>query len=247
MSILNNEFGDRMKLYENIEARRRFVPLLPIIVRLDGKCFSSWTRGLKRPYDPRMIELMTLVTKKLVKETNAVIGYTQSDEISLILYSDDIIRPVYFDGRISKIISVLSSVATYWFNQLKMDVELDENITAKPAFFDCRAWTVPNLTEAVNSILWRELDATRNSVNSAARSVYSHDELHGATKAEVMDMLMDKGINWNDYPSSFKRGVYVQKRNVLGNSNEITVLDLPPLNTIENRVDVIFKKQDIAC
>lgn len=236
---MTDQFGDRMKRYEAIEANREFTPLLPIMVRLDGKCFSKWTKGLTKPYDERMIQLMTDVTTELVRESNAIIGYTQSDEISLVLYSDDIIRPIYFNGRITKIVSVLSSVATYWFNRLVQEMDFPEHQRQSPGLFDCRAWTVPSRTEAVNSILWRETDAVRNSINSAARTVFSHKELTGVKKAEIMDRLMEHGINWNDYPAAFKRGTYIQKR--LG---EYVTLDMPPMNRVLNRVGVFFEQQD---
>lgn len=237
----HDEFGNRMKQFEAIEARRLFLPTLPVVVRLDGKCFSFWTRGLNVPYDTRMIDIMRNVTMKLVEETNALIGYTQSDEITLLLYSDDITKPIYFGGRISKIISVLSSVATYWFNHLVQQMDFPQRQRITPAYFDCRAWAVPSRTEAVNSLLWREFDATRNSIYSAARTFYSHEQLHKCKKPQLMDLLMEHGVNWNDYPSEFKRGIYIQKR--LGT---ISQLDLPPMNIVANRVQVVFDKHDPA-
>ena len=105
-------FGDRMKLYERMEAGRRFMPRLPICVRLDGKGFSKWTRGLARPYDPRLSALMEHVATRLVEETQAVIGYTQSDEISLVFYTADPKAQVFFDGRIQKMTSVLAAMTT---------------------------------------------------------------------------------------------------------------------------------------
>lgn len=233
--------GDRMKIYEGVESARKFISMLPIMIRLDGKCFSNWTRNLHKPYDLRMISLMTEVTKKLVAETNAVIGYTQSDEISLVLYSDDYTKQVYFDGKIQKIVSVTASIATYWFNTLATRF-FDEDNTNNPAYFDSRAWTLPNKLEVVNCILWREMDATRNSINGAAQSLYSHSELHGVTVAECMDMLIEKGINWNDYPTCFKRGVYIKRKKGTGpeNRGSINVLDIPPMISIDNKVGVIF-------
>ena len=252
-------FGNRMKEYEGIEADRKFIPTLPIIVRLDGRCFSRLTKDLDRPYDSNMSELMTNVTINLVKETEAIIGYTQSDEISLILYSDSIEHPVYFNGRISKIISVISSVATYWFNELKHDKDFPDSFFELPGLFDCRAWTVPNRTEAVNAVLWREMDATKNSVSAAARVYYTHRELHGVKREGLMDMLMAKGINWNDYPAYFKRGTYIQKRATpvdravpgltvsdqsIATRGVVNTLPMPPLTTVVNRTGVFFEKQE---
>lgn len=255
-------FGDRMKEYESKEASRKFIPLLPIIVRLDGKNFSKWTKGLVRPYDIRLSNIMANVTRKLVKETNALVGYTQSDEISLILYSDNYKSQVYFDGRIMKINSSLASIASVTFNGL-----VEDNIPERSnfsAYFDCRCWQVPNSEEAVNSILWREIDATKNSVSMAARHYYSHNDILDKGRADMMDMLMEKGVNWNDYPAFFKRGVFIQRKKIkrkftceeikkLPEKHEARInpdleiertdfvmLDMPPFAKVINRVGVIF-------
>jgi tRNA(His) 5'-end guanylyltransferase len=159
----NDEFGNRMKEYEGQEAQRRFLPLLPICVRIDGKNFSNWTRNLERPYDARLSDVMIGVTRALMEESNAVLGYTQSDEISLILYSDRYQSQVYFDGKIQKLVSVLASMATGYFNEFAK-AQFKEGYPGL-ANFDCRAWTVPNQEEAANAILWREKDATKNSIS----------------------------------------------------------------------------------
>lgn len=95
-------FGDRMKMYEGIEAGRSFIPLMPVCIRLDGKAFHNWTKGLERPFDESFRSIMVETTKYLVDETCAVMGYTQSDEISLILYSNKIESQIYFDGNIDE-------------------------------------------------------------------------------------------------------------------------------------------------
>jgi len=263
MKTDKDEFGNRMKDYELIEVGRRFMPLLPVIARLDGKNFSNWTKDLKRPYDERMSKVMIDTTKWLVGKTGALTGYTQSDEISLVYYSESAKSQIFFDGRIQKMTSVLASMASVCFNKL---VE-----TTLPgwkifwAYFDCRAWQVPNKTEAVNAILWRELDATKNSVSMAAREYYSHKELQNKNSAQMMDMLMEKGVNWNNYPSFFKRGTYIQKQKTMRKFTPeeiesfslahearrnpdmevertfIAELDMPPLGKVRNRIEVIFE------
>ena len=186
--------SDRMKMYESVESRRRLMPLLPICIRVDGKNFHSYTRNLARPYDERLSNLMVAVTKSLVSQTNAKVGYTQSDEINLVLYSDRSDSQVFFDGKIQKIVSVISSMATAKFNSLRHTISDLEG----PALFDCRAWNVPNLQEAANVILWRELDATRNSIQSSARAYYSHKQCDKKNTDEMQEMLFQRGINWND-------------------------------------------------
>jgi len=259
---------DRMKMLEMMECKRHFTPLLPICVRLDGKCFHSFTKGLERPYDERLTTLMIATTKYLVQNTGAIVGYTQSDEISLILFSDDYKSQVYFDGRIQKIVSVLASMTTAFFN-LSLSISLEEK-AEQLAMFDCRAWQVPNKVEAVNNLVWRELDATKNSVSMAAQHYFSHSQLQNKSCKEMQEMLyQDKGVNWNDYPNFFKRGTYVkrvksvrkftsdeidqlpEKHEARSNPDltversDVVICDLPPITTIKNRVEFIFDNEDI--
>lgn len=258
----SDDFGNRMKDYEAVEAQRRFMPRLPILARIDGRAFHTLTRGLKRPYDSDFSSLMIDTTQHLVHETNACIGYTQSDEISLVFYSDDPKSQVFFDGRIQKMTSILAAMTSVKFNLLWVD-RMPEKPNSPPTF-DCRCWNVPALTEAANTILWREFDATKNSIQMAARAVFSHNELHGVSTGEMQELLFQKGINWNDYPAFFKRGTYIQRRKVLRkfHSDELdklpekhqarlnpdlmvertdyTKVIMPPLAKVTNRVGVIF-------
>lgn len=254
-------FGDRMKDYENQTCGIKLLPRIPVIARLDGKGFSKFTKGLKRPYDERLSNLMIETTKHLVKETNANCGYTQSDEITLMWYVDDHKSSIYFDGRFFKMVSDLSAMASVFFNK-KLGGYIPEKADKWPRF-DCRVFNVPTLDEAVNTFLWREKDATKNSISMAASTYYSHKQLDGKSGKDKQEMLFDKGINWNDYWSHFKRGSYVQRKRVFSkfSSEELVNLplkhaarsnpdlmierwvidkvDLPPLMKIENKVDVI--------
>lgn len=256
-----DKFGDRMKMYEGIEANRSFMPRLPICVRIDGRAFHTFTRGMKRPYDKDMSDSMVETMRYLVEQSDACIGYTQSDEITLIL--SDIKDPM-FNGRISKLTSVLASIATAKFNE-----EIHKKYPDKPlAFFDCRCWQVPNRTEAANELLWREFDATKNSISMAARAYYSDKQLMNKNGSEKQDMLMEKGINWNDYPVFFKRGTYAQRktverlltdeewnkipekhrltldRNTKVKRHEIRILDMPIFSKVTNRENVIFEGEE---
>ena len=134
---MTDELGERMKLYEGIESDRVLCPRLPIIARLDGRAFHSWTRDLKRPFDAGFVELMRRTTRSLVAETNSLIGYTQSDEISLVLWQKDPRTQSYFGGRVQKIVSVLAAHATATFNALVP--ELVPGRKGQLALFDCRA------------------------------------------------------------------------------------------------------------
>jgi len=203
--------ADRMKLYERTYCGENLNFDLPVCVRIDGKAFHSWTRGLTRPYDKRLQTLFDETTKFLVDKTNALIGYTQSDEISLILYKGDNEKSqIMFDGKSFKLISVLASMATAKFNSLVPEI-LPEKANHL-AFFDCRVWNVLSEYEVLNYLIWRELDATRNSISMAAQSKFSHSELQGRNSEEMKHMLKEKHIiDWADYPSRFKYGAYFKK------------------------------------
>jgi tRNA(His) guanylyltransferase len=213
MKYKNDQMGDSMKSYENQTCGIRLIPKLPVIARLDGKGFSKFTKGLKRPYDERLSKLMIETTKYLVKETNANCGYTQSDEITLMWYTDRLDSQIYFDGRLFKMLSDLSAMASVFFNK-ELSKYLPEKSDKMPRF-DSRVYVVPTLEEAVNLFLWREQDATKNSITMAASAYYSHNELMNKNGSEKQEMLFQKGINWNDYPTFFKRGTYVQRKRVL--------------------------------
>lgn len=262
---MKDTLGDRMKEYER-RYTYKCIPLLPICVRIDGKNFSKWTKGLARPYDIEMCDLMLKVTEFLVTETQASIGYTQSDEISLVYYSKNTKSQLFFDGKPQKMCSVLCSMATMKFNELLQEKRavFDRFRKKPPVLFDCRVWQVPTLEEAANYILWRELDATKNSITMAASEYYSNKQLLGKHSGAKMDMLMDVGVNWNDYPAYFKRGMYVrrfqistkltdvelaklpEKHNMRRNPdmsvirNMIIGTELPIFSKITNRIDVIF-------
>ena len=264
---MNDSFGDRMKLFEGMESERRFMPTLPVMARIDGRCFTSFTREMDRPFDQRMTDLMVSTTKFLVDETGARMGYTQSDEISLCWLSNHIKSQIFFDGRIQKMVSQLAALATAWFND-QFNFHFDGYSYDTIPTFDARCWTVPNVEEGANVFLWRELDATRNSIESAARAKFSHNQCFKKNCSELQDMLFSLGVNWNDYPACFKRGTYVQRRKVIRKytteeldklpelhdarknpdfeveRSELVVLDMPPFMKVTNRPGVIFYGQE---
>jgi len=233
--------GDRMKGYEAREAKRKAMPLVPLMARLDGKGFSRFTRGLKRPFDVRLSHLMRDTTVYLVEQTQAVIGYTQSDEISLVFYSDSRKSQVYLDGRIQKLTSIMAATATAFFNR-ELAARIPEKAHAMP-LFDCRVWSVPTKEEAVNALLWRERDATKNSISMAARAHYEHDEVLGKSGAEMQEMLHAKGVNWNDYPAFFKRGLYIRAEEVARPFSQEELDALPPKHAARTNPDLVVKRR----
>jgi tRNA(His) guanylyltransferase len=259
-----DSMGDRLKGYEALESARRFMPLLPVYARIDGRCFSRFTHGLNRPYDERITNVMVAVTAYLVEAMHACIGYTQSDEISLAWVQDSREAELPFGGKIAKMTSVLAGMASAKFNQCcRTDTELNERAENQTPHFDCRVFQLPNLTEAANTFLWRERDATKNAVSMAARSFYSAKELHGKRIAEMQEMIFQKGQNFNDYPAFFKRGTFLRRvvsmrefteselaripeghrpePGALVERSHIIELDMPAFGTVSNREDVIFK------
>lgn len=257
-----DKIGDRIKSYESQTTSARLIPLLPVVARMDGRSFSSFTRGLKRPYDERLSQLMVETTKYLVSETNANCGYHQSDEISLVWYNEGYGSQMIFNGKVFKITSTLSSMATGFFNK-NLSSYIPEKSNLIPTF-DCRVFNVPTLEEAANAFLWRELDATKNSITMAASHYYSHKFLMGKNSSEKQELLHQKGVNWNDYPSFFKRGTYIQRKRVVTKYDpkeienlpekhaarknpdleverwSIDRVDLPPMSKIKNKVGVIL-------
>jgi tRNA(His) guanylyltransferase len=202
---MKDDLGKRMK--ENYEMRTRsFLPRRTYtIIRLDGKAFHTYTRGMKRPYDEDLMACMDYTTKMLCKEIQgAVIGYTQSDEISILLTDfDKITTDAWFDGNIQKIVSVSSSIATAHFNQW---MRSEFGPSEKLAFFDSRVFVIPDPIEVENYFVWRQKDAVRNSISMHAQSLYSHKELNGKSQSDMHEMIHKKGENWNDLPDGFKRG-----------------------------------------
>ncbi len=260
---MSDSLGDRMKRYEGAEAGRRLMPLVPALARLDGRAFHSFVRGLERPFDKRLSDLMIDTATFLVRETNAVVGYTQSDEITLAWVPGEYDTQVFFDGRIQKMTSTLAALCSAHFNR-RLPAFLPSEFADRLPVFDCRVWNVPTLEEAANTFLWRELDATKNSIAMAAHAHYDHRELHAKSGAEMQELLWKKGVNWSDYPTFFKRGTYLRRRTVSRpfTATELSVLpakhaarsnpalvvartecgpcDLPPLARVENRVGVLF-------
>lgn len=203
--------GDRMKELENIESDRRAVKGLPLCARLDGRAFHSFTKGLVRPFDQRLTDLMIATTKHLVDETQAVVGYTQSDEISLVWFIDENSSSQYlYDGRFQKLCSILAAYATGFFVHHLENGAIPEKVGQIP-LFDCRVWQVPDLRDAQLSLLWREHDAIKNSITMAALSHFSHKEIDGVDGHTKRQMLRDIGRPWEEMPSFFRRGTYVKR------------------------------------
>lgn len=206
-----DDLGTRMKGYEDPSTGRKAFDGQVMIVRLDGNNFHNFTKGLKRPYDLRLSSLMVIVTEALVDKFRAKLGYTQSDEITLVFTSGDSGNGVFeYDGRFQKYESLTAAYATAVFNK-HLASAIPEKADATP-IFDSRAYVVPNIREAYHVLLWRQQDATKNAISMAAQSMFSHKSLQGMSGPEMQErMFAEKGVNFNDYPYFFKRGTFVRR------------------------------------
>jgi tRNA(His) 5'-end guanylyltransferase len=223
---MKDDLGKRMK--EQYEQRTRtWLPRRTYtIIRLDGKAFHTFTRGMDKPYDVSFIEAMNETAKYLCANVQGCkMAYVQSDEISLLLTDfERITTDAWFDGQIQKIVSVAASMATAKFNpslqaiQTKYNEDpepvwsrIDAMVNAPLAMFDARVFTIADPVEVENYFVWRQKDAVRNSLAMHAQSLFSHKELNGKSQANMHDMIVEKGENWNDLPSGFKRGRTIVK------------------------------------
>ena len=240
----HDEFGDRMKAYEK-EYTSAHVPIDQILcVRIDGKGFSKFTKGFKKPFDDILSGVMVSTMKKLVEDTHASIGYTQSDEITLIYTPGEKASEYMFGGKVSKINSILASMATVHFNYGLAARVLYSVMRDKPAFFDCRAWAVPDLAEASNVLLWRVQDARKNSISSLFRWTVGHSRMHGLSGDEMKALLKsDYFTDWNELPNKYKYGTYAKPVTVESYLTQDELMKIPEHKRPE--ADILVKRTNI--
>jgi tRNA(His) 5'-end guanylyltransferase len=215
MEQSKDTLGDRLKAQEQAEAGRKADSTLPLMCRLDGKAFHTFTRGLMRPYDTRLSDLMCDTTRFLVEKTNARLGYTQSDEITLCWWNDanSVESEYLYDGKFQKLTSVLASMAGGFFNAMLPAAipEKSYGRTGAIQAFDARVWNVPDLRDVYLNFLWRQDDAIKNSISMAAQAKFSHKTLHGVGSEQKKSMLRDVDAPWEDEPQFFKMGTFFQR------------------------------------
>ena len=233
---VNDELGTRMKTFYEQVPKTRLVRRMPVAIRIDGKAFHTFTRGFQKPFDEVLGNSMVKTMEYLCQNIQGcVFGYTQSDEITLILIDyQKLTSSAWFDYEVQKMCSIAASMATMAFNKFfaneveawhfdhimfpgefgcdaidPADEKLDtvyQNAILKGAMFDARVFNIPK-EEACNLVYWRQLDAARNSVQMVGQANFSHSELQGCSCNKIQDMLMvNKGINWNDFATKWKRG-----------------------------------------
>lgn len=237
---LNDDLGTRMKEYYEAVPKTKLMRRMPVALRIDGKAFHAFTRGFQKPFDMILMKSMWDTMQYLCRNIQGcVFGYTQSDEITLILIDyQTLTTDAWFDYEVQKLCSVSASMATVAFNKF-FDVGVDDygkaNIEdwylggtnrelsdnersalkyiesytkslADGAMFDARCFNIPK-EEVCNLIYWRQLDATRNSIQMVGQAYFSHKQLEGKKCSDIQDMLMEQyKINWDKYPTPCKRG-----------------------------------------
>lgn len=239
MGNKKDSLGDRMKeFYEN--RTRTFLPRRTYtIIRIDGKAFHTYTRGLTRPFDWDLVNDMDETAKYLCENIQgAKFAFVQSDEISILLTDfNELNTSAWFDGNIQKMTSISASLATAKFNELRPN---------KLALFDSRVFTIPTAIEVENYMIWRQQDTVRNSISSVAQSLYSHRELNGKNTNQMQEMCFNKGVNWNDFDPKLKRGRLIVKEAYEKNNSTRTrwVSVAPPIFTQEREIfnDLIPKQ-----
>lgn len=239
MKNSNDNLGDILKSFEEPSTNRKAFKGQPLVVRLDGQAFHTFTKGLARPFDQRLSELMVDTTKNLLDKFQAQIGYTQSDEITLIWYEEKDSQKQYpFNGRFQKLESLLAGFASAFFTK-NLANKIPEKSQQIP-IFDARAFVVPDLDSACDILRWRQNDCTKNAISMAAQSVYPQKELMNKSGSQMNEMLWQKGINFNDYPSFFKRGTFVRRATILKTLTEAEIAKIPqkhqPIGPIERSV-----------
>ena len=260
--LIHDDLGCRMKTFYEQIPKTKLMRRCPVAIRIDGRAFHTFTRGFQKPFDEVLIKSMQETMKYLCENIQGcVLAYTQSDEITLILVDyKKLTSSAWFDYEVQKICSIAASMATMAFNNIfskyvkEFDLELaynDNGIDTKEnrklweiykkainkgAMFDARCFNIPK-EEVTNLVYWRQLDASRNSIQMVGQANFSHKELQNKSCNDIQNMLMtQKGINWNDLPTYQKRGsCCVRNKIVIESDGVIETIQLRDTSKSENK------------
>lgn len=240
---VHDDLGVRMKTFYEQIPKTKLMRRCPVAIRIDGKAFHTFTRRFHKPFDEVLIKSMQETMKYLCENIQGcVLGYTQSDEITLILVDyKKLTSSAWFDYEVQKICSIAASMATMAFNKFFRDnvgdylyenyddqyladyIKILQNAVDKGAMFDARCFNIPK-EEVTNLVYWRQLDASRNSIQMVGQANFSHKELQNKSCNDIQDMLMtQKGINWNDLPTYQKRGSCCVRNKIVIESDGVMV------------------------
>lgn len=212
----HDDFSTRMKEHYEVRSQTYLPRRSYFFLRLDGKAFHTYTKGMERPFSPVLSKIMDLTAKYLCEKiAGARIGYVQSDEITIMVTDfDSINTQAWFDGNVQKIVSISAAMATAEFNRLMYLENPDFLAKGKTAMFDSRVWLVSDPFEAENIFIWRQQDCRKNSISMAAQSMFSHKELQNKSGKVMKEMMLTKNVNWEDYPQGFRNGRSIVKETV---------------------------------
>lgn len=237
----------------------------PIIVHIDGKNFSKMIKNkFEKPFDKEFIDMMNNTAKFICQNVQGVkLAYTQSDEITLIITKSSTDSEIFFGGRLCKLQSVIAALATSEFNRhfIRRQVfdkddwsnvqvrDLDQELLdMKMTQFDCKAWNVDTLYDAILWLLFRNIDCVRNSKQQAAQTYLSHKALEKLdTDKQIAKLLEEKNIDWNQYPDNMKYGRFIKKAVATVNGangqpvkrRAWNVYDGKDLTILENRTELL--------
>ena len=243
---VHDDLGVRMKTFYEQIPKTKLMRRCPVAIRIDGKEFHTFTKEFQKPLDEVLIKSMQETMKYLCENIQGcVLGYTQSDEITLILVDyKKLTSSAFFDYEVQKLCSIAASMATmafnkafrknvndWWFTPFSgITKEFQERVTLykiyknaieKGAMFDARCFNIPK-EEVTNLVYWRQLDASRNSIQMVGQANFSHKELQNKSCNDIQDMLMtQKGINWNDLPTYQKRGSCCVRNKIVIESDSV--------------------------
>ncbi len=217
---VNDDLGKRMKENYEMRARSYLTRRMPVAIRLDGAHFHTFTKNFQKPFDDVLIKTMQETMEYLCQNIQGcVFGYTQSDEITLILIDyKNLNSEAWFDYQVQKMCSTAASLGTMAFNKL-FDKNVDEYnkyysdfssipyivATKRGATFDARCFNIPK-EEVVNLVYWRQLDAIRNSIQMCGQARYSQKQLNGASCAVIKEMMRQDGFDWNTLAPYYQHG-----------------------------------------
>ena len=245
----HSDLGIRMKTFYESTPKIHLMHRCPVAIRIDGRAFHTFTKGFQKPFDEILMKSMQETMQYLCENIQGcVFGYTQSDEITLILVDyKNLTSAAWFDYDIQKVCSIAASMATMAFNNIfskyvkKFDLALAYNDNGidteenrklweiytravdKGAMFDARCFNIPK-EEVANLIYWRQLDAMRNSVQAVGQANFSHKELQGKSCANIKEMLKEKGVDWDSLPLEYQRGsCCIKKEQIIFPSGKTTV------------------------
>lgn len=224
-----DELGNRMKEFYENRTRIKLPRRTYTLIRIDGKAFHTYTKGIERPFDAGFIEDMNSTAEYLCKKIQgAKLAFVQSDEISILMTDFDKLKTeAWFDGNVQKIVSIASSLAATKFNQLRLirelkqitvpSIDIDDLVglieDKELGDFDGRTYTIPSKTEVMNYFVWRQQDTIRNSISSVAQEVIGKgDALNGKNTKVMKEMCIEKGVDWNKFSLAVKHGRIIFKQ-----------------------------------